>query len=149
MLQRRLIRAICATFAALAVTAGAASAAGVAHIRQSDGSDQRYDQVTIRLVGDTLWLRSADGRGALEIADGACSFTGALERCLPVSATLHQHGATHAIALRRGTVYLNLTDASVTLRHSSRQLAPHNVLVLIDTERGTLVSVTGTLDGVR
>ena len=104
------------------VTAGTAGATGVARIRQTDGSAQRYDSVTIRLAGTTLWLRSADGRGTLEVAEGACSFTGALERCLPVSATLHQHGDVHTIALRRGTVYINLTDSSVPLRHSTQQL---------------------------
>lgn len=149
MLERRLFRAVCATLAALAVTSAAAGATGVARIRQSDGSDQRYDSVTIRLNGTTLWLRSADGRGTLEVAEGACSFTGGLERCLPVSATLHQHGDVRTIALRRGTVYINPTDGSLPLRHSSAQLASRGVLVLLDTERGTMVSVTGTLDDVR
>lgn len=150
MLEPQLLsRALCATVAALAVTAGAANAAGVTRVQQSDGSVQNYDGVTLRLNGDTLWLRSNDGHGTLEITSGACSFSNLIERCLPVKTTLHQDGADRPIELLRGSVYINLTGASHALPHETRQLGPRDVLVLLHTTRGTLVSVTGTLDDVK
>jgi hypothetical protein len=74
---------------------------------------------------------------------------GSLQRCLPYSTTLHQHGTVHDIALDHGAVYLNLTNAVHHLPHSSERLRPHAVLVLLHTARGTLVSVKGTLDAIK
>jgi hypothetical protein len=123
-----------------------ANAAGVTRVEQSDGSVQVYRNVTMSLAGPTLFLRSHDHRGELEISSDACSVIGAVQRCLPYATVLRQHGETHAIALERGTVYFNLSGESQTLRHSSQQLGPHEVLVLLHTLRGTIVSVAGTLD---
>jgi hypothetical protein len=147
----RFLRRWAAGACALAVCAfGApAGATGVTRVQQSDGSVQVYRNVRIRLVGETLWLTSPDRRGALEIADGACSFSGELQRCLPYAVTLHQHGQNHVIALDRGTVYVNLTGKPQSLRRSSQQLPPHNVLVALHTARGTYVSVSGVLDEVK
>jgi len=146
---RRFAAAISAALAALALIGGAANAEGVTRIQQSDGSTHEYRHVNIRLAGQTLWLRSGDHRGVLEVASGACSFKGEIQRCLPYMTTLRQHGKTHQIALEHGTVYLNLTDAVHQLPHSSEQLGPHEVLVLLHTMRGTSVSVKGTLDTVK
>jgi hypothetical protein len=110
---------------------------------------QVYGDVTMRLSGQTLSMRSPDHRGVLEVAWGACSFVGDLERCLPIETTLRQHGETHAIALDHGTVYLNNTDSPQPLHHSSEQLAPHEVRIFLHTMRGTIVSVKGTLDSVK
>lgn len=75
---------LCGTGVALLVAIGApASAQGITRVQQSDGSVQVYRDVRMRLNGKTLWITSADRRGALEIANGACSFAGELERCLP------------------------------------------------------------------
>jgi hypothetical protein len=148
----RFTRGIQAALAALAFAAAAnagANAEGVTRVQQSDGSVQVYRHVGIELSGQTLWLRSPDRKDALEVANGACSFAGSVQRCLPFATTLHRHGAAHPIELERGTVYLNLSDAAHSVPHSSERLAPRNVLVLLHTVRGTIVSVKGTLDDVK
>lgn len=125
------------------------NADGTARVQQSDGSVQLYSGVRLRLNGEKLFLRSPDQKGTLEILEGACSFVGELQRCLPYSMTLLQHGASHVIALDRGTVYLNLTDSVHHLRYSSQRIPPHGVLVAFRTFHGTYVSVRGTLDEVQ
>ena len=149
MFRRRLACALYLTLAVLFLARAPVNAEGVTRVQQSDGSVQIYDDVNIRLSGQTLWLRTPDRKGVLEVASGACSFVGALQRCLPFTTTLHQHGKTHQIALEHGAVYLNLTDASHHMPHSSQRLRPHAVLVLLHTAHGTYVSVKGTLDAVK
>jgi hypothetical protein len=39
----------------------------VTRIQQNDGSIQTYDRVGIALAGETLRLRSLDGKGVLEV----------------------------------------------------------------------------------
>ncbi len=138
-----------AAFGAFVLLTGTAGAAGVTRIQQSDGAVQVYQNVTMRLVGQTLWLRSHDHKGVLEVTTGACYSKGEIQRCLPFQVTLHQHGVTHEIALVRGAVYTNTGDTVHQMRHSSQQLGPHQVLVELHTQRGTFVSVKGTLDEVR
>jgi hypothetical protein len=138
-----------ATLAAFGLATSLANAEGVTRVVQSDGSVQVYHNVNMRLMGSTLRLHSPDKAGFLDVASGACSFVGDLERCLPYATALHQHGETHAIALERGTVYFNLTDSVQYLHHSTEHLGPHEVLVLLHTMRGTIVSVKGTLDAVK
>jgi hypothetical protein len=135
--------------AALVAFGTSASAAGITRVQQSDGSVQIYRDVRMSLTGETLWIKSADRQGALEIVGDACFFVGQLQRCLASAVTLHQHGRTRSISLDRGTVYLNLTDEAHRLRHSSRLLPAHNVLVSLHTIHGTYVSVRGTLDDVK
>jgi hypothetical protein len=125
-----------------------ANAAGVTRVQQSDGSVQVYQDVTMSLNGRTLRLRSRDRKGELDVSSDACSARGAVQRCLPYSTILRQHGRARMIALERGTVFFNLSGDPQTLRHSSRRLGPHEVLVLLHTMRGTIVSVEGTLDAV-
>jgi hypothetical protein len=146
---RRFACALLMALAALVLTRVPVNAEGVTRVQQSDGTVQTYDGVNIRLAGETLWLRSPDHRGVLEVTTGACSFVGQLQRCLPFVTTLHQHGATHQIALEHGAVYVNLTDAAHRLPHSSQHLGAHAVLVLLHTAHGTYVSVKGTLDSVK
>lgn len=135
--------------ALLVATWTPASAQGTARVQQSDGSVQVYRDVKMRFNGKALWITSADRRGALEIATGACSFAGELQRCLPYAVTWHQDGRAHKIALARGTVFINLTDAAQQLHHSSEMLAPRNVLVALHTVRDTFVSIRGTLEAVK
>lgn len=149
MFSHRFGRTISATLAILLLARGVAVAEGVTRIQQTDGSIQNYDRVSIALAGETLRLRSIDGKGVLEVESGACSFVGSLQRCLPYLTTLHQHGKTHQIALDHGTVYMNLTNVDHHLPHSSDRLRPHSVLVLLHTARGTYVSVKGILDAVK
>jgi hypothetical protein len=145
----KMMRAISLMLAAFVLAGGVASAEGVTRVQQADGAVQVYPGVNIRLAGETLWLRTPDRKGVLEVASGACSFVGQLQRCLAVTTTLHQHGKTHQIALDRGTVYMNLTDTVQHMPHSSQQLASHAVVVHLHTARGTFISVKGTLDAVK
>jgi len=135
--------------ALLVATGAPASAQGTARVQQSDGTVQVYNAVRMRFNGKALWITSADRRGALEIATGACSFAGQLQRCLPYAVTWHQDGRAHKIALERGTVFINLTAAAQPLHHSSEMLAPRNVLVALHTMRDTFVSIRGTLEEVK
>lgn len=135
--------------AALSLLHGVASAEGTARVQQSDGSVQVYRGVVMQLAGKTLSLRSPDRKDVLQIVSGGCSFERALQRCLPYKVTLRQRGRTHQIAITHGAVYMNLTDASHGLAHSSQRLAPHDVLVFLHTAHGTYVSAKGSLDAVK
>src|ERR1700729_1932796 len=139
-----------AIFAALAMATGSpAGANGVTLVQQADGSVQTYVDVYIRMAGQTLWGRSADKKGVLKIVTGACSFTGAVERCLPYAVTLTQDGNARQIAILHGTVFLNLSNSAQNLPLSSEELAPRTILALWRTVRGTYVTIKGKLDEVR
>jgi hypothetical protein len=138
-----------AIYAALAIaTTSTANAKGVTLVQQADGSVQTYVDVNIRMVGQTLWLRTADKKGVLKIVNGACSFTGAIERCLPYAVTLIQNGVSRKIAILHGTVFVNLSNGAQNMPLSSQELAPHTILALWRTVRGTYVTIKGTLDEV-
>ncbi len=139
-----------AAFIAFAMaTISTASAKGVTLVQQADGSVQTYLDVTINMVGQTLWLQTADKKGVLKIVNGACSFAGAIERCLPYAVTLIQNGSSRRIAILHGEVYLNLSADAQRMAMSSQELAPHTILALWRTVRGTYVTIKGTLDEVR
>jgi hypothetical protein len=140
------VYALIAAFAFAAVAA--ASAKGVTLVQQADGSVRTYIDVNIRLSGQTLWLRSADRKGVLKIGNGACSFMGAIQRCLPYSVALIQDGKTRQIAIIHGTVFLNLSNTAQHLPLSSEELAPRTILALWRTVRGTYVTIKGRLDEV-
>ena len=138
-----------ALIAVLAIaTLSPASAKGVTLIERADGSVHTYVDVNIRLSGQTLWLRSADRKGVLKIVNGACSFMGAVQRCLPYAVALIQDGKTRPIAISHGTVFLNLSSTAQRLPLSSEQLAPRTILALWRTVRGTYVTIKGNLDEV-
>jgi hypothetical protein len=132
-----------------AMTALPADATGVTLIQQKDGSVKTYSDVYIRLVGQTLTLRSPDGKGLLTITTGSCSFAKDIEQCLPYAVTLEQNGKTHVITVSYGTVFLNLTNAEHHLSLSSDTLAPHTALVIFKTAHGTYVTSKGKLDEVK
>ncbi len=131
---------------ALLLTAFPARADGIAYVHQSDGSNETYLHVHLRLSGETLWARSNDRQSTLEITGAACSSTGAVERCLATATKLHGDGKHQPISLKHGTLYINLTGSSQPMSHTSQQLGPHQVMVLLNTSRGTIVSLKGTLD---
>jgi hypothetical protein len=138
-----------ALLAAFAIaTISTASAKGVTLVQQADGSVHTYIDVNIRLSGQTLWLRTADRKGVLKIGNGACSFVGAIQRCLPYSVALIQDGKTRQIAILHGTVFLNLSRTAARLPLSSEDLAPRTILALWRTVRGTYVTIKGSLDEV-
>jgi len=124
-----------------------ASARGSVRIEQIDGSVKTYAGVHLRLSGGNLHIGSADGRGTLEVSHAACSYVGALQRCLPYALVLRQDGA-HRITFDRGTIYFNLTDTPQPLPHSSKTVPPNGVLALLKTKRGTYISIAGRLDEV-
>ena len=126
-----------------------ASARGVTLIQESTGTVKTYSNVYMAVAGQTLTLRSSDGKGTLRIATGACSFDKNVQRCLPYSVTLTQAGKAHKIALSYGTVFFNLANQAHHLPHSSEMLAPRTVLVLFKTAHGTYVTAKGTLDEVK
>ncbi len=132
----------------LAATVSAANASGVTLIQQADGSARTYLDVNIRMSGHTLWLRSADRHGTLKIVNGACSFTGAIQRCLPYEVTLHQDGKSHQIQISHGTVFVNLSSSGQHLPGSSEELAPRTVVILLHTQHGTYITAKGQIDEV-
>lgn len=137
--------AVLALLAALS-PASMVLAKGTVVVQQADGSKQSYPNSTLRIVGKTLRLTSADRKGTLIITDAACSYVGKLLQCLPYAATLQQNG-THTIALQRGMIYINPTGETQRLKYSSTQIPPHGVLAIVRSVAGTYVSVSGTLDG--
>jgi hypothetical protein len=127
---------------------GAVDARGTAAITKSSGVVKTYDGVRIHMLGDSgLRITSPDGHGSLTIAHAACSFAGELRRCLPYRLMLDQHGVKHLIDVERGTLYLNTTGEPLQLPHSSTQIPPHSIVLAVETQRGTLISVTGQIDG--
>jgi hypothetical protein len=147
------LQAVCLAICSAATLASAAfapaSAKGVTLIQQRDGSTHTYSGVDMRVAGQTVTLRSADGKGTMMISTSACSFKNDLMRCLPYDVMLVQAGKTHHIQLSHGTVFMNLTGAAHRLPLSSESLAPRSVLVLLNTAHGTYVTAKGRLDGVK
>ncbi|HZO94163.1 MAG TPA: hypothetical protein VFB22_10330 [Candidatus Baltobacteraceae bacterium] len=143
------VRALAAASAVLACVSWApASAKGVALVQQSNGSVKTYAGVDLRFTRQTLRILTRDGAGTLVVSAGACSFSGALERCLPYAATLRQHGTTSPIPIAHGALFFNLTDSAQRLPRSSQELAPRTTLAVLRTVHGTYVTVKGTLDEV-
>ncbi len=145
----RFAAAAAGIFCALTGSASHAAAEGITRIQQVDGTTQVYRHVMMRMAGPTLWLRSGDHKGVLEVTSGACTYLGGLQRCLPYKTIYHDHGVAHTISLEHGTVYTNMTADAVRLPHSADRLGPHEVMVLLHTMRGTYVSVKGTLDQIK
>ncbi len=126
-----------------------AAATGTAVIQQSDGSVKTYANVRIRIADQTLWITSADGKGTIVLGKAACTKVGELVRCYPYDATLVQNGGTMHVALQHGTVWFNPTQSPQPLEHSSARIPPHGVVLSVESQRGTYVSLTGTVDAVQ
>jgi hypothetical protein len=125
-----------------------ASAQGTVIIVQSDGRVNTYDDVAIKIIHNSLYLTSADGKGTIVVTRAACSYQGDVLVCLPTTATLVQAGEARPVKLTTGTIYVNLTGAFQQLSFSSTKLAPHSLLFSVTTDRGTYVSVSGHIDKV-
>jgi hypothetical protein len=128
-----------------AVTAGAT---GTVRVQQNDGSVQTYPNATIKVSNKTLRITTADKKGTLVIDKAACSFVGAVMRCLPYSMTLDQGGGATPLDFQRGTVYLNPTTDRQPLPLTSKQLPAHGIMLSLTTKIGTIVDVTGTMDEI-
>jgi hypothetical protein len=134
--------------AAFAFGAGAAHAAGTIVIRQITGNVDTYNDVSIKIIHNALFLTSADGKGTLVINRAACSYQGNLLVCFPTSATLVQAGKTSALDLKTGTLYLNLTDSAEQLVLSTKKVPAHSILFSFTTKRGTYINLNGRIDKV-
>lgn len=142
---RAIFAAACAIVALRAVPAGAT---GTALIQQRNGAMKSYTGVHIAVRDEAMALTSADGRGTIVLGKAACTKIGELVRCIPYDATLLQYGRKIHIPLVSGTVWLNPTQSSQPLTHSSAKLPPRGVMLLVTTKAGTVVSLTGRVDEV-
>jgi hypothetical protein len=129
--------------------ASPADATGTATVRQSDGSQKTYTNVSIRLAREELALTTSDGKGTLVIAKAACTKSGALVQCLPYDGTLFQGGKTHEVVIVNGSVWLNPTTSQQTVSSSGAHVPPHGVVVSVTSKNGTHISLTGTVDQVQ
>jgi hypothetical protein len=132
----------------LATVSGARAQGTVMIQRHGVDSTDSYARVKIQLLHNTLNITSEDGKGTLIITRAACAYHGQVIACLPTDATLVQSGGVHALDLKSGTIYVNLTDTTQQLSHSSTQLPPQGVIMSLKTVKGTYVNMTGTLDKV-
>jgi len=130
----------------MVLVTGAASAMGRVDIAHADGTMSSYPGTQVSIVGETLHLRSPDKRGTLIIERAACSHQGEIVMCLPTKVAIRQHGATRPLPLETGTVYVNTSDGPQRMRHTSRELPPHGILMSLRTQRGTLINLDGTID---
>jgi hypothetical protein len=144
--MRRL--AITAFFVALILcVASAADAKGTVRVQKTDGSTQVYPNVTLRIVGETLRVTTEDGKGTLIVARAACSFQGEIMVCLPYELVLDQNGVEQPLDFQRGTFYWNRTDTKQQLSASSTQLPPNGILGSLLTKKGTIIAISGVIDG--
>ncbi len=133
---------------ALAVCPLQAMATGVTRVQHSDGTVNVYQPVGIKVVENkALIITSPDGTGRLVIYRAACSYNNKLMVCLPTGITWKQNGESHPLDLSRGTIYLNLTTDSLPLPYSSQQVPANSIIMSLQTKRGTVINVTGTIDG--
>jgi hypothetical protein len=145
--ERRLLLVGLAAFLS-AFGAGPAGATGTVVIQQRDGMRKTYDNVRIAIRDESMAISSSDGQGTIVLGKAACTKAGELLRCIPYDATLYQYGAKRHIPLASGTVYINPTQTTQPLTHSSAQLPPRGVLLSVKTKAGTYVSLTGRVDEV-
>jgi hypothetical protein len=129
-----------------AFASGAAQAKGTVLIQQSNGHTNVYDDAVIKVIHGALYVTSADGEGTLVINRAACSHQGEILTCFATTATLVQSGETKALDLKKGTIYVNSTDAPQPLVLSTTKLAPHSIMLSLETDRGTYIGLTGGID---
>lgn len=125
-----------------------AQSKGTVRVQQTNGTVQIYNNVAIDIVGRTLRLTTADGKGTLVIDRAACSYSGEIQVCLPYQATLRQRGTSNPINIAKGTAYVNLTGVKQQLSLSSTQLPSRGILMAIRTKAGTYLTLTGEIDQV-
>lgn len=127
--------------------ASAAYAKGTVRVEQSDGSKQVYSDVSLIVTNHTLRITTADSKGTLIVKRAACSFQGDLMVCLPDELVLEQGGDQHPLDFQRGTIYYNNTGTKQQLSLSSQQLPPQGLLMLLLTKKGTIIAISGVVDG--
>lgn len=133
---------------ALVLAPAFAGATGTARIQHPDGSVSTYSNVRIIIWNESMAITSSDGQGTVVIGKASCTKVGELVECLPWDATLFQNGEKLRIPLKSGTVWLNPTQTSQQLSHSSTQVPPRGVLLAVETRRGSYLTLTGIVDEV-
>ncbi len=147
-LSPRGVIAILAVAVCFAASSASAKATGTITIHHTDGTRDSYNDVDVRVFSGSLFLTSEDGDGTIVVDRAACSYQGKIIVCLPTSAALVQNGASRALNLKSGTIYLNYDDAPQPLSRSSAKLPPHSILLALSTRNGTVISVRGRIDQV-
>jgi hypothetical protein len=132
----------------LLAAATGARAEGTITIQHVNQGPQTYDGVGVKVIHNTLNVTSRDGKGTLIITEAACSYQGAITVCLPTDVTLVQAGDAHALDLRRGTLYANMTDSMQWLPHSTTQLPPRGIVMSLLSGKGTYINLVGKIDKV-
>jgi hypothetical protein len=133
----------------LGAGAVAADAKGTLQVTHADGSVETFHDVSIKVdTHKALTITSADGEGVIVIDKAACDYTGDIQKCLPYSMTLTDHGNSHQLDFQRGTIYANLTSEKQQLPLSSTQLPPNGVSFVVQTKRGTYFTLNGVADVV-
>ncbi len=146
----RFSTATLAAFAAFAISLTLAGrAAGTARIQQTNGTVNVYQGVKIQIVHNTLAMTTADGKGTLMIYRAACAYQGDVLVCLPTGATLIQGGSVNPIHITQGTVYANLTGETQQLALSTMHIPARSIMMAITTQKGTYVTLSGTIDKVK
>ncbi|MGA7354040.1 MAG: hypothetical protein WBW76_01285 [Candidatus Cybelea sp.] len=125
-----------------------ASATGTINIQHKNGTNNIYDDVTIKVFSGSLFLTSHDGDGTIVVTRAACAYQGEIIVCLPTSAALVQEGTSNALNLKSGTIYLNYADQAQPLARSSAKLPAHSIMLALTTRNGTFVTVHGRIDQV-
>ena len=144
---KRSIAAILA-IAGCVLTPAVANTTGTINIHHKDGTNNIYDDVTIKVFSGSLFLTSHDGDGTIVVTRAACAYQGKIIVCLPISAALVQDGESSALALRRGTIYLNYTSTAQSMSFSSSKLPAKSILLALTLNNGTLINVHGRIDQV-
>ncbi len=123
-----------------------ASATGTINIQHKDGTVNTYRDVEIKVFSGALFLTTDDGDGTIVITRAACSYREKIIVCLPTTAALVQAGASNALNLKTGTIYLNYTNSEQPLSRSSAKLPANSVMLTISTNNGTFINVRGRID---
>jgi hypothetical protein len=126
-----------------------AKATGTTRIQHSESNITDYRNTRFTIDNRALSLTSPDGRAELRITLVGCVKAGELHRCRPGGAEYRKNGAVRAVNIASGTLYFNPTGQEQPLSLSSTQVPPHGVILTIHTARGTYLSATGKIDGLK
>jgi hypothetical protein len=127
----------------------AAKATGTTRIEQANKGVTVYHHTRFTIDNRALSLTSPDGKAELTIALIGCVKAGELHRCQPGGAEYRKNGAVRAIDITSGMLYFNPTGQKQPLSLSSTQVPPHGVILTIHTARGTYLSATAKIDGLK
>ena len=137
---------VAAVWCVLAPTS--ACATGTIQIHHADGDVNTYRDVDIRVLSGSLFLTTDDGNGTIVVTKAACSYQGQVIVCYPILAALVQGGKSSALALKRGTIYLNYTDETQQMSSSTTKIPADSVVMGISLMNGSTINLHGKIDQV-